>query len=84
MPRIIKSAGAKNPSIAGQDVLLSLRLKMPGQNDTWHHQSFAVTTITDDRFAETSFKGLIGMNLLCQGWLEYSGPNSTCEIRWKA
>jgi hypothetical protein len=70
-----------NSTVVGYRYPLSLRLTEIGQTDSWYHKTWSVSTIYSGRFGGI-VKGLIGMDLLRGGMIEYDGPHNTCVLSW--
>lgn len=70
------------PVVSGHAFPLSLRLWEPKQPDSWYHGVFLVGTVPAGHF-QGVVRGLIGMDLLCLGMLNYDGPAQTCRLSWQ-
>jgi hypothetical protein len=79
MPILTKSG--LRPIVAGYAYPLSLRLTEPRQPDSWYHPAWPVGSVPQGTFDGVA-RGLIGMDLLRGGMLDYDGPARTCRLSW--
>jgi hypothetical protein len=72
------------PVVSGYAYPLSLRLRETKQPDSWYHPAVPVGTVPPDHFngVVPGMRGLIGMDVLQKGMLEYDGPGCTCRLSW--
>ena len=80
LPILTKSG--RRPVVSGYAYPLSLRLWEPQQRDSWYHPVFPVGTVPTGHFNGV-VKGLIGMDLLQLGMLNYDGPARTFRLSWR-
>jgi hypothetical protein len=71
----------RRPKVDGYAYPLSLRLREQGQLDGWYHQAWPVGTVPAGHFGGM-VKGLIGMDLLRGGKIQYDGPAHSCVLSW--
>jgi len=79
MPVLVNSGAG--PQVQAYKYPLSLRLNESGQPDSWYHKTWLVSTVTKGHFRGFA-RGLIGMDLLRGGRIEYDGPSDSCVLSW--
>jgi hypothetical protein len=68
------------PAVSGYAYPLSLRLQEAKQPDSWYHPVVPVGTVPPGHFGVV--RGIIGLDILQKGMLEYDGPGGTCRLSW--
>lgn len=80
MPVIVKSGPGH--MVSGYEYALSLKLWEPSQPAAWRHETWGVSTVPAGHF-KGYCKGLIGMDLLRLGGLQYDGSKNDFKLSWE-
>ena len=77
---VLVNSGA-GPQVQAFKYPLSLRLTESGQQDSWYHKTWLVSTVPAGHFCGFA-KALIGMDILHSGKINYDGPAGLCVLSW--